>query len=313
MNTEQYGYNQNSDYASWNLSGGVNSGNSAKEPSGNIASGQGFWVVANTSTDVVFNNSMRTYNNSQFFKTQQQINQHNAWISFTSPSGYQNNILVGYNQTTTDSVDVGYDAHKLVGNTHVRFASYIGPDEYVIQSVAPLAIGSSKIIPLVVFSDEDGLHQFNEYKRENLPNDFKIFLRDKTLGIDHHFADGPYKVNLSANTEYNSRFELVFKNEIQQSGGGSGSKGAGTVTSIEDSKTTEFKLIQNSEFLTITHPNGINGDVILIDLTGKILFQKQNTLNNNLEIQWKNFAAGYYFIQVRNNDQQLFFKQIIKN
>ena len=307
------GYNQNSDYASWNLSGGVNSGNSAKEPSGNIASGQGFWVVANTSTDVVFNNSMRTYNNSQFFKTQQQINQHNAWVSFTSPSQYQNNILVGYNQNTTDAEDLGYDAHKLVGNAHVRFASYIGTDEYVIQSVAPLSIGDSKIIPLVVFTDEYGTHQFEEYKRENLPANFKIFIRDKFLGLDHNLADGPYNVDLNPNVEYKSRFELVFKYQMQQSGGGSGSKGGGTVTSVQDNIDPDFKVVQDQNFITISHPNGINGDVTIIDLTGKVLFQRQNVQNSNLQIQWNNFAAGSYFINIQNNDQRSFFKQIVKH
>ncbi|UTW67274.1 T9SS type A sorting domain-containing protein [bacterium SCSIO 12643] len=307
------GYNQNSDYASWNLSGGVNSGNSLTIPGGNIASGQGFWVVANTNTNVVFNNSMRSSNNSQFFKTQKQINQHNAWVSFTSPSGYQNNILVGYNQTTTDAFDVGYDAHKLVGNSHVRFASYIGTDEYVIQSVAPLSIGDSKTIPLVVFSDEAGLHEFNEYKRENLPGDFKIFLRDKTLGIDHNLVNGPYSVDLLANTEYNNRFELVFKNEIQQSGGGAGSKGGGTVTSIEDTKVVKFKLVQNSESLTISHPDGINGDIMVIDITGKILFHDSNVFNkNSISISWSDFSSGAYFITIQNNEQRVFFKQVVK-
>ncbi|UTW67273.1 T9SS type A sorting domain-containing protein [bacterium SCSIO 12643] len=306
------GYNQNSDYASWNLSGGVNSGNSAKEPSGNIASGQGFWVVANANTNVVFNNSMRTYNNSQFFKTQQQINQHNAWISFTSPSKYQNNILVGYNQTTTDAEDLGYDAHKLVGNSHVRFASYIGTDEYVIQSVAPLSIGDSKVIPLVVFSDEYGTHQFEEYKRENLPNNFEIYIRDKFLGLDHNLANGPYNVDLNPNVEYKSRFELVFKYKMQQSGGGSGSKGGGTVTSVEKNIDPDFKVLQDQNTITISHPNGINGDVTIIDITGKVLFQKQNVKSNNLQIQWHNFAAGSYFISIQNNNQRSFFKQIIK-
>jgi hypothetical protein len=307
------GYNQNSDYASWNLSGGVNSGNSAKAPSGNIASGQGFWVVANTSTNVVFNNSMRTSSNSQFFKTGQQINQHNAWVSFTSPSGYQNNILVGYNQSTTDSIDLGYDAHKLVGNTHVRFASYIQTDEYVIQSIAPLNIGDSRIIPLVVLSDEFGIHQFNEYKRESLPNNFKIFLRDKFLGIDHNLANGPYNVELSPNVEYNSRFELVFKYQMQQTGGGSGTKGSGNVTSVNESIDSDFNLNQTPEYLSISHPNGLNGNLTIIDISGKILFQKQNLQGtNNLNIYWNNFSSGSYFITLQNGEQRTFFKQIIK-
>jgi hypothetical protein len=307
------GYNQNSDYASWNLSGGVNSGNSITIPGGNIASGQGFWVVANANTNVVFNNSMRVSSNSQFFKTGQQVNQHNAWVSFTSPAGYQNNILVGYNQHTTDSIDLGYDAHKLVGNVHVRFASYIQTDEYVIQSIAPLNIGDTRIIPLVVLSDQYGTHQFDEYKRESLPNNFKIFLRDKFLGTDHNLENGPYNVELNPNVEYKSRFELVFKYQMQQTGGGSGTKGSGNVTSVNESIDPDFSLTQNSEYLSISHPNGLDGNLTIIDISGKILFQKQNLQGtNNLNIYWNNFSSGSYFITIRNDEHRIFFKQIIK-
>ena len=256
---------------------------------------------------------MRTSSNSQFFKSQN-THQHNAWISFTSPSGYQNNILTGYNQNTTDSVDVGYDAHKLVGNAHVRFASYIGTDEYVIQSIAPLDIGDSKIIPLIVFSDEYGTHQFNEYKRENLPDNFKIYLRDKYLGLDHNLGNGPYSVDLNPNVEYKSRFELLFKYEVQQSGGGSGSKGGGTITSIEDNSDPEFKMKQNPEFITIYNPNGINGIIIITDVSGRVLYKSVSlTQQNSVQINWSSFSNGTYFISVQNNNQRLYLSQTIKS
>jgi len=176
-----------------------------------------------------------------------------------------------------------------------------------------LSIGDSKIIPLVVFTDEYGTHQFEEYKRENLPANFKIFIRDKFLGLDHNLADGPYTVDLNPNVEYKSRFELVFKYQMQQSGGGTGSKDGGKVTSVEDNIDPDFKVIQDQNFVTISHPNGINGDVTIIDLTGKVLFQRQNVQNSNLQIQWNNFAAGSYFINIQNNDQRSFFKQIVKH
>ncbi|UTW67271.1 T9SS type A sorting domain-containing protein [bacterium SCSIO 12643] len=307
------GYNQNSDYASWNLSGGVNSGNSSTIPGGNIASGQGFWVVANANTNVVFNNSMRTSSNSQFFKSQN-LDQHNAWISFTSPSGYRNNILIGYNQNTTDSVDAGYDAHKLVGNAHVRFASYIGTDEFVIQSIAPLNIGDSKTIPIVVFSDEYGTHHFNEYKRENLPNNVEIYLKDKYLGLEHNLVNGPYTVDLNPNTEYKSRFELLFKYKVHQSGGGSGSKGGGTATSIEDYYNNHFELTTGSGIITIYHPNGITGYITLTDISGRTLYKSQYQLKqNSIQVNWSHFIKGIYFISVQNGSHRIYLNQIVKS
>jgi hypothetical protein len=243
------GYNQDSDYAAWNLGGAVNSGNTAEIPLGNIASGQGFWVAAQQNTSVVFNNSMRSTTNNQFFKNIQAQN-HNAWFSFVSPTNHINNILVGYNENSTDSIDHGFDAHKFVGNSPIRFASLINGDEFMIQSLAPIPLNSSKHVPLVVFTNENGTHTFTNYKRENLANGFKIYLRDKLLGIDFDLGTGDYQVDLVANTTYTSRFELVFKNLSPKADGhlavkdGNISKPnlAGGVTSVSESEKSTYTL-----------------------------------------------------------------------
>jgi hypothetical protein len=308
------GYNQNSDYASWNFTGGVNSGNSDEIPSGNIASGQGFWVVAKTNSSVIFNNAMRTSSNSQFFKQDSQTEKHNAWFSFSSPSGYQNNILVGFNSATTDQEDPGFDAHKLVGNAHVRFASYIGTDEFVIQSVAPIAIGSSKTIPLVVTSDEHGMHTFSGYKRENMPSNLKIYLRDKRLNIDTDLETGDYTITLDANVEYASRFELVFKSEITSAGNGSSPKGdlAGadtttTVTGINETIKSNFTFIQNENEIVISNQEGINGSILIFDVTGKLIWEKENVKNQvSQTINIGTIPGGTYFITILSNGEKVF-------
>ncbi len=318
--TASAGYNQFTDYASWNLSGGVNSGNTDSIPSGNIGSGQGFWVVGSANTNVVFNNSMRATNNSQFFKRQAEIEKHNAWISFTSPSAYKNNILVGFNDLTTDSVDVGYDAHKLVGNAHVRFASYIGTEEYVIQSVAPVTFNDTKVIRLVVTSDEAGTHKFSGYQRENLPANFKIYLKDKFLDITYDLAQGDYTVELDANIEYTHRFELVFKNEINNTGngqgtkGGSGNSGSGsTVTGIDETIKSDFTLIQNAEELVLSNPDGLQGEIRIYDIAGRLIWTKTGVASSTSQtVSWSSFTAGTYFITITQNEQRLFITPVVK-
>ena len=315
------GYNQNSDYASWNLTGGVQSGNSNDKPLGNIASGQGFWVVANQNTNVIFNNNMRATENSQFFKQNTANDKHNAWFSFISPSNYKNHILVGYSSITTDGLDAGYDAHKLVGNSHVRFASIMGQEEYVIQSLAPIAVNDSKVIPLVVFTDESGTHTFINYERENIPNDFKIFLRDKDLGIDTELGSSDYQVTLTANTEYADRFQLVFKNELGQAGGAGTSKGgakgsgnSGNITSVETNNfDSSFKVIQSNDFITLINDEGFSGAIQLRDITGKLIWQKESIKNSNSErVNISQLTGGTYFITIMKNGERLFFKQFIR-
>lgn len=314
------GYNQTSDYASWSASGAVESGNSNKLPLGAIASGQGFWTVANTSTDVVFNNSMRVETNSQFFKTQQEEN-HNAWFSLESPSGIKNKILVGYNDHTTDGIDQGYDAHKLVGNGHLRLASLINNEEFVINSLGNFTIKETKTIPLVVFSDETGVHTFTEYRRQRIPNGFKIYLRDRVLGTDFDLSTGNYQVSLQANVEYKTRFELVFKNYSPkvtiQTGLTNGSNSqpnlTDEITNMEEIDTQKFQLAFSESGHILSHPDGIHGTLRIIDITGKVLWsQRINSGDLQVSIPTHGLTQGLYFLELHDDQERLYQNKIIK-
>ncbi len=315
------GYNQHSDYASWNLSGGVESGNSNKQPLGNIASGQGFWVVAKNNSHVKFSNAMRVSANNQFFKrTKDQ--QHNAWFRFTSPSGYKNNILVGYNSHSTDGIDDGYDAHKLVGNGHVRFASIINQDEFVIQSMAKLEVAESKIIPLVVFTDELGVHSFSNYQKQFMPNAIKIYLVDLVNGTKHDLSNGEYTVNLLANTTYDNRFQLEFQNTITVNNNGSGSKDLGNPSNTDSSNTTTtlpetlksngFNLFQFSNALELTNSNGFSGNLQILDITGKEVWLKRNIENSVSEfISIQQLTGGTYILLITQNNAKVITQKFI--
>ena len=314
------GYNQNSDYASWNLLGGVNSGNSSTIPTGNVASGQGFWVIGNANTNVVFNNSMRNGDNDQFFKNNNTEEKHLAWVSVVTPNGYTNNVLVGYSNNSTDQVDPLYDAHKLEGNAHVRFASLIGTEEFSIQGFKALNIGDSKVIPLVLFTDDSGIHTFSKYHSENLPINFKVYLKDLVTGIQQDLTSGDYTVTLNGNQEYLNRFELVFENSINNAGTGNGTKDGSngadtttTVTGINENTNSNFTVTQNENDILIANQNGINGSIQIFDVTGKLVWVKEN-LNNQVSqtINLNSISSGTYFITIVENEKMVYTKQWIR-
>ncbi|MGB1004328.1 MAG: LamG-like jellyroll fold domain-containing protein [Salibacteraceae bacterium] len=313
------GYNQDSDYASWNESGGVASGNSNNRPLGNIASGQGFWVVANQSTNVMFKNSMRANTNNQFFKAQP-FDKHNAWFSFSSPANHINKILVGYNDIATDGIDERYDAHKLIGNSPVRFASLIDGDEFSIQSLSNIPLNSQKVIPLVAFTSENGIHTFSNYDREYIPNGFKIYIRDKYLGIDFDLGAGDYEVDLVANTTYSNRFELVYKNLAEKAiGPGAVKDGVLTkpnltsqISGIEEETQSQFKLTYSENGYSITNHHGINGLVKVMDVTGKIIWTNQAINTTSVLINLNNHTTGIYFIEVTSNGERVYQNKIMR-
>ena len=315
------GYNQHSDYATYNLLGGVPSGNSTKTPVGHVASGQGFWVYAKANTNLVFNNSMRSSTNNQYFKTNGKPDNHLAWIDVVTPNNFKNNILVGYNSTTTDQVDNAYDAHKLEGSANVRFASLIGNDEFAIQGFKALGTGESKTIPLVLFTADSGLHTFSNYQIENLPTHIKIYFKDNTLGLIQELSQNSYTVVLDGNMEYSGRFELVFENTLDIASGGQGSKGSGndpgadtssTVTSIPHTYANEFKLLNTTEGYILKREDGIEGTINIMDISGKLIWTK-SSLNkvNQVHIKLNDISSGIYFIEVLNQNERLYSNKIL--
>ncbi|MFT6324731.1 MAG: hypothetical protein ACJAWO_002298 [Halieaceae bacterium] len=316
------GYNQDSDYASWTQLGAVESGNSNELPLGAVASGQGFWVVANATTNVIFTNSMRVSSNSQFFKNTPTPKNHNAWFRLESPSNFKNNILVGYNSNCTDTIDQGYDAHKLVGNSNLRFASLQKNEEFVIQSLAPFGINETKRIPLIVYSNESGTHTISEYRRENIPTGFKIYVKDKTLNIVHDLSKSAYSVSLTANITYASRFELIFNNEVLKSSSNVTTKAdtptpsdtTSTITNTTDLTMNGFTIIQSNTGFILSNENGINGTITVMDVTGKVVWhQTKIDHQTSTNISLENVTNGIYFIEVLDKNQRIFSKKILKH
>ena len=316
------GYNATSDYASWSAAGAVESGNSNKLPLGAVASGQGFWVVANTTSDVIFNNSMRVSSNSQFFKKSPNAEKHNAWFRLESPSNIKNNILIGYNKNTTDDLDQGYDAHKLAGTSLLKLASLYNNDELVIQSLAPFKINESKSIRLSVYTDETGTHTFSEYRRENIPANFMIYIRDNELNITHDLSKEAYTVDLIAKENYKNRFEIVFINSRPKdhntiiseiTGAPTTTDSTNAVTSVPNYNNSEFKLIQTTDGVSIYNEDGISGTIKVLDVTGKIIYTKTNMTNSaSIEVSLPNVASGVYFIELINNNQRIFSSKFMK-
>jgi hypothetical protein len=315
------GYNQHSDYATYNGLGGVNSGNTSKIPSGQIGSGQGFWVYANSNTDLVFNNAMRTGQNDQFFKTKPQVNR-NIWVSFSTPNNYTNNILMGYNETSTDQIDANFDAHKLEGSANVRFSSLIDSNEFSIQAFKALQLGESKSIPLLVFSADSGIHTFSNYKSQNIPKNVKVYLKDNGTGLIHDLSISDYQIHLNGNQTLRNRFELVFENTLDIAIGGTGSKGSGniidtttTVTGINDiSNHSEYILKSVENGYILENLSGIIGTVQIIDISGKVLWTSAHKNGETaLTINLSGFTPGIYLIDLIEQSNHLYSRKILKN
>jgi hypothetical protein len=198
----------NDDYGVWNVVG-FTGPNSGIPFTGNIASGQGFVVVASSASNVVFNNTMRTTQNNAFFDASQW---QRLWISVTNTSNHYNETLLAFMTEATDGVDADFDAPKLFGSTILAVSSMIDGSHYAIQARSPIT--QDKMIQLSVRASSSGAQILRIRDIENFPSSAMVILEDTKLGLFHNLrANDTYNYVFDHNTD-EFRFRLHFKPAI---------------------------------------------------------------------------------------------------
>lgn len=237
-------YDENNDYASWNTGGGTGAsgGGSSTVPNGSIAVGQGFIVQANSTTNVIFSNSMRGGENSQFFKTEKEEIAR-VWVSATEQGHFSSQILIAFSENATENEDWSYDAVKLSNGQRFLFGSILGnnSDPYAIQSFAKSDLETSREVPLSIITEKAGITSFQIDGFENWDSSMVVSIKDKVTGKIQNLDHGPYSTYLNANEKYDSRFTLLINNPN------------GPPTSVNDVDPSKLKLFFNEGNLTIAN------------------------------------------------------------
>jgi hypothetical protein len=191
-----------SDYAVWNGAGSVGGGGNT--PNGNIATGQGFFVTANSAGNISFANSMRNDNDNYFFDA---TSISRVRLNITNEHNMYNEILVAFLDAATEGEDALYDAEKLRGNSDLAFYSKIGNREMVIQGLP--ALTADRVVELGLHSTFAETHTIQLKDLENIPSTVMVYLIDKALNVTVNLrAQNAY--SFEASGDLNNRFELRF-------------------------------------------------------------------------------------------------------
>lgn len=260
------------DYAYYNLSGGTASTTGSTIPTGLIGSGQGFIVEAeNISTDLVFNNTMRSrfYDNSDFYRmappTTSTSIRDRFWLDLQNPEGVFSQQLIGYFPTATHGYDPGFDAVHTPTMSYASFYSLMEGKSYRIQGRG--SFDPTDIIPLGFKTVVPGSYSISLGNREGLFQGISVYLEDTLLQHIHDLSTGPYSFVTETGT-FNNRFILRYTNETLSV------TNPTTLQSIVGviSKDTEISILSALEPLNA---------VVIYDILGRQLYQNNN-LNNNL-------------------------------
>lgn len=204
------------DYATYNYTGGTSTGG-GQIPNKNIGSGQGFFVRAINSGNVVFNNSMRLEDaNDQFFKMEKskiliekEEEKDRVWLNLTTGQGGFNQLLIGFIENASNGDDKGYDALKFDGGNPISFYSTMENKKYTIQGIG--SYSTEQTIDLG-FDTEVAPRTFSISidRTEGKLKNSEIYLIDNILNITHDLKRSDYKFKVDKVGENLNRFSLHF-------------------------------------------------------------------------------------------------------
>ena len=320
-------------YAVRNLIGGIppvspagisGLGTSTRVPSRYIPVGQGFLMYgSNAGGNIVFNNNQRNFvketdvNSNILFRqntdsigdlanseTHDRRNRLCAKIrlGFTSPNGYHKQILLGFmNELASAGIDKGYDAPQLDNLTN---------DMCFINNNVKLSIqgdgyfNRSRVFPLAVKTDLDGLVKFTLDGLENFEDNQKIYIYDAVANQFYNIKNEPFTVNLQAG-DLDNRFRLCFK------------RNTNTGSKLENSSSVDVSLVNSERTIMISKndPYTALQSATLYNILGQFMVEWKLNDSNQVEvvqIPINNISQGTYILQVKTNTGNVVTKVMIQ-
>ncbi len=288
-----------SDYITYNFVGGV-SGVENTEVTRNIGSGQGFFVRAIKSDNVIFNSSMTLPSaNNQFFKgtkKKSEIEKNRLWINLKGSDKFFKQILIGFDEKATDGMDTGYDALYLRGNQPIAFYSLMDNNELSIQGFGPF--DEDKVVKIGFDSELESLEMTIALDRkEGLLKDHDILLLDKDKGVLHDMNASSYTFNYEGKGAFKDRFSLLFNS---------------TVLGVdEDTVFEDLKVYMNDQNLIIDAQSSVI-QVKIYDALGRLIL-KEHPESTYSEINLDRIIqGGFFLVEIIDDGGKAFTRKMIK-
>ena len=303
------------DYGIYNGVGSIEAGDGI-DPSGFIPSGQGFFVVASASGNVVFNNAMRmadTNSNDQFFKgskqgkTSKTVSEINKiWLNLTSDNGVFSQLLIGYLDGATNGIDgMLYDVPRFLTKTGSSAILYSNIEEkptkyYAIQGKNSSSLTRNESISLgftsTIKTESEYRIEIDKFQGDFFTNN-TIYLKDNLLDVYHKLSDSEYIFTSDAN-EYKNRFEIVFKDSRLP------------INNLNSEELVIYELEDGTVQFTVNDTLSIK-NISIIDLLGRTIYSIKG--NNYTElVNLSGLSKAMYIAKVELSDGTVIIKKALK-
>ncbi|MDI1254965.1 MAG: T9SS sorting signal type C domain-containing protein [Flavobacterium sp.] len=305
------------DYAKYNLTGGVGTGtapvsdpsNNNLKPNGYIASGQAFFVEALTSgtAEVSFNNAMRTggSNNGQFFRSANTLedpvgtaNDGRLWLNISNTEGAYSEMLLGYVDGATNSLDNLYDGKTMDAGNYVALYTILETQPLAIQGRG-LPFSNADVIPLGFNTAINGNFSITMNDFDGFFMDQNVYLYDNTNDVITNLHDGPYTFNSEIGT-FNDRFELRFTNTT-----------LGTEIPVLDKN--DIGVIRDGNQIQIKSKAQNIASVTVYDLLGRVVFEKNKIENTDFTTNDLSVHNQVVVVKIKTENNLEMVQKVIMN
>ncbi|MBT8273327.1 MAG: T9SS type A sorting domain-containing protein, partial [Bacteroidia bacterium] len=319
-------------YATYNLSGGTPSasmgtndpdvgtgGTPTKTPGRYIPVGQGFFVVAETSGTINFNNGQRVFQRESASSVFMEANNPDTGLipgrsiepgEPTEPSadprlqiriGYysvntiRRQLLLTIDENATENIDWGYDGQLYETQLDDMYWMIEG-DKYIIQGTDVLQ--DQTVFPLGIKTDNDGMNVISLDQMSNTAPDLEIYVHDKELDLYHDLLAGDYEFfKIAGETE--DRFEITF------------SPGA---LGIDDNEfdTLDVHYSNDLESIVLVNPLRKNiKSIEMFNILGQTIYSVEAASNSDYaEYEVSNLSTGTYVLQL-NTENGILSKKVL--
>ena len=209
------------------------------------------------------------------------------WLKFNSPKGFQRQILVTADSTTTAGFDLGYDAPMIENNDEDIFW-FFSNSAFVIQGIPDF--GLERQLPLGFKIAKAGKLSIDIDELKNIPDDMNIYVADSLLNITHDLRKGAYKVQ-SDEGIFTDRLSIVFQDNT-----------AVEPEPEEHEIEGDFKIlyVNGTREIFIMNPHKIEIEkVYLNNMLGQQVHMYYDIPNKNLiKLPVSRFGSGVYVVKV---------------
>lgn len=268
-----------------------------------IKVGQGFIVKAKSAGSLLFENEIRSHDNSAVFFNRMANGTKNQkttaatkdryWINLKTPLDFVTPLLVGYINGATDSYEMDYDAELFI-DAGDSFYTILDDKKLGIQG-RKYPLNKNDIIDLGARFGLQGNYEISLDKKEGIfANGQDIFLKDKVTGIVTNLSQSSYSFTADSG-EVKDRFQISYDYRT-----------LGTDVPKDKKEPTIYK---EGNYFVLSANENIK-TVKIYDASGRLMTQ-QIANSKDYKINMAQYQSGVYIIDITTSSKH-YNKKVIK-